>query len=222
MLITQSDEEIQSDISDIVESLISPTDSAPTTEVQIRTRTSSTSPEFGFGGIVIWLLLAVLVVGLVFLIYQVLRNFRSTQSSRKSRLRGSKSRRRKPASKSPVAKPPPQKAAQERDPRIPLEVEEWLRLALVADSIGDYREAVRCRYRAVVSLLAHRNLVVEDETRTAGEYVLSVNTTMPSQTRNFATAAQIFETAWYSERAIESRSAQEMVELFEELQVGTR
>ncbi|MFV1990693.1 MAG: DUF4129 domain-containing protein [Acidimicrobiales bacterium] len=223
MFPAQTDEQIQSDISEIVGGLIAPTESSPTTEVQIRPPTGGPSSGFQLSGFIIYLFLAVLVVGLGLLIFQVLRNFRSTRSSRRSSPRGAKSRRRKRAGTTPAAKPPPvEKTARTGDPRIPLDVQEWLRLAAQAYSSGDYREAVRCRYRAVVSLLAHRDLVIEDETTTAGEYVVSVNASMPSQTRSFATAAQIFETAWYSERPIESDRAQEMVELFDELQVGTR
>jgi Domain of unknown function (DUF4129) len=225
MFNTQTDEQIERDINEIVDGLNSSNDSSTnstTTEVQIKPPPSSPS-EFQLGGVVIYLLLAVMVAGLLALIYQVVRNFRSTASKRGARSRPRGRRRRKSADARDGAKqPPPRAAAPPRDPSIPLEVAEWLELASEAYLKGDYRESVRCRYRAVVSLLAHRRIVVEDETTTAGEYVLSVDASNPGQTRNFATAALIFETAWYSDRPIEEQSALEMEELFDELQVGTR
>ncbi len=225
MFDTQTDEQIERDINEIVDGLNSPNDSptnSSTTEVRIEPPPPSPS-GLQLGSVVIYLLLAVMAVGLLVLIYQVIRNFRSTASKRGVRTRPRGRRRRKSAeSRQGVKAPPPQTVAPPRDPSIPLEVAEWLELASAAYLKGDYRESVRCRYRAGVSLLAHRRIVVEDETTTAGEYVLSVDASTPGQTRNFALAALIFETAWYSDRPIEEQSALEMEELFDELQVGTR
>ena len=60
-----------------------------------------------------------------------------------------------------------------------------------------WRDAVRCRYRALVADLASRGLVEEVPGRTAGEYRREVGRALPDAAGDFAGATELFEVAWY-------------------------
>ena len=62
---------------------------------------------------------------------------------------------------------------------------------------GRYRDAVRCRYRALVGDLARRGLVDEIPGRTTGEERAQMGRTQPAASRPFAAAADLFDGAWF-------------------------
>lgn len=83
----------------------------------------------------------------------------------------------------------------ERDERRPATA--WLAEAERLEGEGRWREAVRCRYRALVATLAGRGVVEEVPGRTAGEYRTLVRAARPPVAEPFADASDLFEEAWY-------------------------
>ena len=63
---------------------------------------------------------------------------------------------------------------------------------------GMYRDAVRCRYKGLVAMLAERHLLHEVPGRTAGELRGDVTRDLPSASIPFDAASTLFERAWYS------------------------
>jgi hypothetical protein len=75
--------------------------------------------------------------------------------------------------------------------------EDWLRDAAAAEAAGDFRGALRCRYRAMVAELAAHGLVEEVPGRTTGEYLAAVSQDVPAAAAAFTVATRAFEGAWY-------------------------
>ena len=76
----------------------------------------------------------------------------------------------------------------------------WLDLAREHEAAGEWREALRCRYRALVGGLIERRLLRDVPGRTAGEFRRELATTAPAVAAPFADASELFEEAWYGNR----------------------
>lgn len=74
---------------------------------------------------------------------------------------------------------------------------EWLGRAEAAESRGDWREGVRCRYRSIVAVLAAAGAIQEEIGRTAGEYRAEVEAGVPGAGEPFGVATTVFEETWY-------------------------
>ena len=74
---------------------------------------------------------------------------------------------------------------------------DWRAEAARHEAAGQWREALRCRYRALVADLAARGLVDEIPGRTTGEYRAEVAVSVPSVDRDFGEVTDLFERAWY-------------------------
>jgi hypothetical protein len=88
--------------------------------------------------------------------------------------------------------------------------QEWLDEADAHERAGEHRQAVRCRYRALIARLAERGLVEEVPGRTAGEYLAAVRTDLPAAADAFAQATAVFEAAWYGPAEVTSRDVADM------------
>ena len=92
-----------------------------------------------------------------------------------------------------------------RDPAVRVATDEaigrspadWLRDAEAAERAGQWRDALRCRYRALLAELAAHGLVEEVAGRTTGEYLSAVRSEVPDATVPFTNATRAFEMAWY-------------------------
>lgn len=73
----------------------------------------------------------------------------------------------------------------------------WLRRAQAAEGRGDWKEGVRCRYRALIALLVAAGAVTEEIGRTAREYRVAVDSTVPGAAAPFSMATDTFEASWY-------------------------
>jgi hypothetical protein len=73
----------------------------------------------------------------------------------------------------------------------------WRREAERLASEGRYREALRCRYRALVGELARRGLVDEVPGRTSGDYERLVGALVPEVKAQFSSLTGLFERCWY-------------------------
>ena len=78
-------------------------------------------------------------------------------------------------------------------------VSDWRADAEAAERAGQWRQALRCRYRALVAELADRGLVEEVAGRTAGEYRAEMAGAAPGVSAPFAGATELFERAWYGD-----------------------
>ena len=95
-----------------------------------------------------------------------------------------------------------------RDPGRGLEISagrtrpatEWRAEAEAHEQAGEWRLAVRARYRALVADLAGRGVLQEIPGRTAGEYRIELGANLPAAAPPFAGATELFEGAWYGKR----------------------
>jgi hypothetical protein len=62
---------------------------------------------------------------------------------------------------------------------------------------GRFRDALRCRYRALVGDLARRGLIDEIPGRTTGEERAQLGRARPAASGPFTAAADLFDDAWY-------------------------
>jgi hypothetical protein len=69
---------------------------------------------------------------------------------------------------------------------------------------GRHRDALRCRYRALVGDLARLGLVDEIPGRTTGEERRQLRSVLPSAAAAFDTAADLFDGAWYGHALVEA------------------
>jgi hypothetical protein len=77
---------------------------------------------------------------------------------------------------------------------------DWLAEAAACEAGGDWRGALRARYRALVAELSRRGLVDEIPGRTTGEYRAEVTANLPGAAAEFGTATDLFEGAVYGDR----------------------
>ena len=90
---------------------------------------------------------------------------------------------------------------------------EWRAEAEAHERAGEWRQAVRARYRALVADLANRGLLQEIPGRTAGEYRAELGHALPSASPPFSGATELFEGAWYGKRPTAAADAAHFREL---------
>ncbi len=78
---------------------------------------------------------------------------------------------------------------------------------------GRYREALRCRYRALVGDLARRGWIDEIPGRTTGEHRHQVREVTPAAGPAFDAAAELFDGAWYGHLDVGERDDDRFCEL---------
>lgn len=76
---------------------------------------------------------------------------------------------------------------------------DWRAAAERFESDGAWKEALRCRYRVLVSELVERDVVGDVPGRTAGEYRREVAAGFPAAAPPFDDASDLFELAWYAD-----------------------
>ena len=74
---------------------------------------------------------------------------------------------------------------------------EWLDDAQQHAAAGEWRDALRCHYRALLADLADHGLVEEVPGRTTGEYLDAIRSDVPAAGSAFGDATRQFEAAWY-------------------------
>ena len=75
---------------------------------------------------------------------------------------------------------------------------DWAADAQACEAAGEWRDAVRCRYRELLAALAGAGLLAEVAGRTSGEYLTTFAADVPGAADAFAQVTHRFETAWYS------------------------
>jgi hypothetical protein len=90
---------------------------------------------------------------------------------------------------------------------------DWRAEAEAHERAGEWRQAVRARYRALVADLAGRGLLHEIPGRTAGEYRAELGDALPAASSQFAGVTELFEGAWYGNRPTGSVDAAHLRDL---------
>jgi hypothetical protein len=94
----------------------------------------------------------------------------------------------------------------ERHTAAPVRIEvrrgsqDWTAEAERLEAQGEWKAAMRCRYRALTSELVAEQLVQDLPGRTSGEYRDDLSTTLPDARDDFGAASELFERAWYGDR----------------------
>lgn len=149
-------------------------------------------PKVGDGGgfdlsivsLLLWVLLVAAVVGLA---YMLLR-WAATKSGR------TLARRKQPAGDDDDGDIVERDAVAVDRAREPTN---WRAEAEQHRLAGRYRDALRCRYRALVGDLARRGLIDEIPGRTTGEERAQLRRVTPAASGPFNSAAELFDAAWY-------------------------
>lgn len=131
----------------------------------------------GRTALVAWVALAVVVAAVAFLIFKIVTTMRAN----------------------PASTPTFDVTTERRRPAV-----DWEREAQEHAAAGRWRDALRCRYRALVARLAAAGAVDEVPGRTAGEYRLEVRRTRPDAAPSFTEATDIFERAWYGHADVDT------------------
>jgi hypothetical protein len=87
-----------------------------------------------------------------------------------------------------------------------LSAEQWRKEADRLAAQGNYREALRCRYRALVAELADRRLIDQVPGRTSGDYDRAVRALVPEAAEQFSSATRRFERCWYGHEASDANA----------------
>lgn len=90
---------------------------------------------------------------------------------------------------------------------------DWRKEADAHRRAGRYRDALRCRYRALVGDMARRGLIDEIPGRTTGEHRLQVHSVVPEVAAAFDAAAELFDGAWYGHFDVDERDDDRFVQL---------
>lgn len=99
---------------------------------------------------------------------------------------------------------------------------DWLAEAAACEARGDWRAALRARYRALVAELARRGVVDEIPGRTTGEYRAELTATVPRSAATFSGATDLFELAVYGHGEVGPGEAAELQSLADEVLAGAR
>jgi hypothetical protein len=99
---------------------------------------------------------------------------------------------------------------------------DWLADAAAAETKGDWRGALRCRYRALLADLAARGVVEEIPGLTTGEYRAAVGAAVPSVESEFSFATAMFERAWYGDEPAGAEESARFREAAERIMAGAR
>lgn len=92
---------------------------------------------------------------------------------------------------------------------------DWRSDAATHEAAGQWRAALRCRWRALVAELAGRGMIEEAAGRTAGEYRRQVAAAAPAAADAFDAATTLFEDAWYGDRPADAAQAERLRALSE-------
>jgi hypothetical protein len=77
---------------------------------------------------------------------------------------------------------------------------EWAVLAEDYEARAEWKDALRCRYRALLAELVARHILRDRPAETTGEYRGEVSTRLPDAAVAFGGASELFERAWYGDR----------------------
>lgn len=148
--------------------------------------------DLGWLNAILWVLLAVGVVGLIWLLVRAVMQL-------------SKHPRGKRVKRSSVADEPIDDLGEVVAVDRSREPQQWRAEADEHRRAGRWREALRCRYRALVGDLARRGVIDEIPGRTTGEERRQLTEVAVAAQLPFAAAADLFDGAWYGDEQVGER-----------------
>lgn len=95
--------------------------------------------------------------------------------------------------------------------------DEWLAAALEAEQQQEWRTAVRCRHRALVTTLIRRGVVTARPGQTAGEISRAVSTERPAAAAAMQDATWLFKDTWYGWTEATASSSARFAELADQV-----
>lgn len=140
---------------------------------------------FGFGNLLVVLLVAALIVVLAWIIVTIIRNRAPIDVEESDDLDESLD-----------------ELADERIVDVERPPDRWRRAAEKHRGAGSFRDAVRCEYRALVGDLARSGHVDEIPGRTSGEEREQLRSLAPQVAPAFDLAADIFDAAWFDDAEV--------------------
>ncbi|MDP2290380.1 MAG: DUF4129 domain-containing protein [Actinomycetota bacterium] len=155
-----------------------------------RTSNGGGNFDLSFVSLLLWLLLIAAVVGLIYLLVRALAGSGTFGGRRRSRAKDDDDDELDVEERDAVA------IDRSREPV------NWRAEAEEHRRAGRYREALRCRYRALVGDLARRGLIDEIPGRTTGEERAQLRAVTPTAGPPFNAAADLFDGAWYGNRDV--------------------
>jgi hypothetical protein len=99
---------------------------------------------------------------------------------------------------------------------------DWLAEAVACEARGDWRGALRARYRALVAELAVRGFVDEVPGRTTGEYRAEITANLPTAAPEFGGATDLLEATMYGAHVAGPTETAELGELSHRVLAGAR
>lgn len=99
---------------------------------------------------------------------------------------------------------------------------DWRAEAERYEAAGDWRRALRARYRALVVSLIERGVLRDVPGRTTGEFRAEVREHVPEVAAEFAGASELFERAWYGNLPTGPDEAHRFAELAARVSEGAR
>lgn len=176
------------------DSVCSPADPAPA-----RPSSGDAGGWTGLFEMLVWLAFVALVVALVLVIVRV------AMTTRRDR------RRRAPGGAEEDAAVVEELTPVAIDP--PREPSEWRRDAELHRAAGRHRDAVRCRYRALVADLARCGLIDETPGRTSGDERSQMSASAPEEAPAFLSAAELFDGVWFGDLPVADGEVERMAAL---------
>lgn len=156
--------------------------SPPATPDTVVPRTTGASAGGGFLGVLLWLLLIAVLIAIAYVGY---RSFAERSSKSRSVVEDDEADPDDDALVGTVI------IDRSREPKG------WREEADRHRAEGRIRDALRCRYRALVGDLARSGLLDEIPGRTTGEERRQLRTSAPNALSFFREAADLFDAAWY-------------------------
>jgi hypothetical protein len=77
--------------------------------------------------------------------------------------------------------------------------EDWRSDAALHEAAGRWRDALRCRYRALVAELAGNGLLDDLPGKTTGEERADISIAAPAASPSFSEATELFDDVWYGD-----------------------
>jgi hypothetical protein len=99
---------------------------------------------------------------------------------------------------------------------------DWRAEAETHERAKEWKDALRCRYRALVAELIERKVLRDVPGRTAGEFRVELGAHAPRVSTPFAGASELFERAWYGDAPTGAGENQRFRQLADEVLRGSR
>lgn len=157
-------------------------------DTEVETPTQQPSFLGGIGPILSWIFILLAIAAVIFLLVYVIKNYVGN---------------------------PRVKRAKKEDPLVEhrRSVSDWQALARDLESQGEWKLALRARFRELVRTLIDRRQLPDIAGLTTGELRERLNTTTPDAEHQFDEISSLFEWGWYGRRTVKEHDVTRLVDL---------